>query len=138
MIRNIKNWINQRLLARKLHKSGFRNWEAYHRWYDADVSRQASRVEDFYCGYPYVYCFENRSHHAYSTIYDYGPGGHSVGVNDIKEWCVQNIKDKIRFDYHRVYKFQDNWRFDEMGGEDYIFVAFKSERDYLWFLMKWS
>ena len=139
MISKIKHWVNQRLLARKLRKSGFRTWEAYNRWYDTDVNQQAYRVEHFYCGYPYVYCFEDRGHDAYQSVYDYGPAGYKEGIDTISDWCKQTCKDKFRVDFHRVVEDQDKqWVVNELGGGDHIFVAFKSERDYLWFLMKWS
>jgi hypothetical protein len=140
MISKLKHWISQKLLARKLRKSGFRTWEAYNRWYDPDVDQRAHRVEDFYCGYPYVYCFEDRGHHAYQLIYDHGPGGYKDAIDTISEWCKHTCKDKTRIDFHRVSKesWDTRWVVNELGGGDYIFVAFKSERDYLWFLMKWS
>lgn len=123
-----------------LHRHGYKDWDMYLRMTDPDILWRASRVKDFYHGYPYYYRFE-RGHRAYNLLYDYGPGGHRYVVNDIQDWCEANIKGKYRFDAHRVMCAASTgyeWEFNELGGGDYYYAAFKDERDYLWFLMKWS
>jgi hypothetical protein len=30
------------------------------------------------------------------------------------------------------------WEFNDLGGGDYIFVAFNNEKDYMMFLLRWA
>ena len=60
--------------ARKLEKSGYASWAVYRHYRDPDVILCADKITDFYKGYPFVYCFEDRSHYAYELLADYGPG----------------------------------------------------------------
>ena len=125
--------------ARKLRKSGYASWALYRRHCDLDIEWYTHRITDFYKGYPFVYCFEDRNnHYAYELIADYGPGGLIFGQDRIMAWCEENSKSKYRFDCQRVSKRNGEWHFDEMGGGDFIFAAFKDERDYIMFLLRWS
>lgn len=126
---------------RKLKRSGYTSWEQYRRNRDPDLWRVASRVKDFYQGYPYVYCFEDRNHYAYELLYDYGPGGIKYGSDDIYDWLDKNATFTSRLDVHRVIKYpstSNQWEFNDLGGGDYVFAAFKNERDYVHFLLRWS
>lgn len=127
--------------ARFLKKHGCSTWNEYNHRYDPDVFNRASRIKDFYHGYRYVYCFENRAHFAYELLYDYGPGGYRYGYHDIVDWCKKNIKTKHRTDVHRAMKEPSTayqWEINELGGGDYLFFAFKDEKDFNWFLLRWS
>jgi hypothetical protein len=126
---------------RKLEKSGYKSWEQYRRNNDPGITWRASRVKDFYQGYKYFYCIENRNHHAYELIYDYGPGGIRYGASDIYDWCEKYARFKCRVDEHRVIKYPSTgmeWEFNDIGGGDYIFAAFNDEKDYMMFLLRWS
>jgi hypothetical protein len=37
-----------------------------------------------------------------------------------------------------VIKYHNQWECNDIGGGDYLFAAFKNERDFSWFLMRWS
>lgn len=124
--------------ARKLKKSGYASWALYRHYRDPDVIVCADKITDFYNGYPFICCFEDRSHYAYELLADYGPGGLIFGQDRIMAWCEENSKSKYRFDCHRVSKRNGEWHFDEMGGGDFEFAAFKDERDYIMFLLRWS
>lgn len=119
-------------------------WEEYHRVYDPDYDPRASRIRDYYHGYPYVYCFENLGHYSYKLIYDYGPGGIRHGFNEIQQQVKNSAKHKVRFDFLRVHKqgangnVEEEWWINEIGGEDFLFVAFKNEQDYLMFMLRWA
>ena len=126
---------------RKLEKSGYKSWEQYRRNNDPGITWRASRVKDFYRGYKYVYCFEDRKHYAYELLYDYGPGGIRYGASDIYDWCEKYARFKCRVDEHRVIKYPSTgmeWEFNDIGGGDYIFAAFNDEKDYMMFLLRWS
>lgn len=117
----------------KLH--GCKTWEEYNRRYDPDYNIRATRIKDIYHGYPYVYCFENRKNEVYywDLAYD---GSYMLTI-----WCEVNLRDKFRLDSHRVFKApstSNEWEVNELGGGDYMFAAFKSERDYVWFLLRWG
>lgn len=141
LIRRIRAWFRKKRADRKLKKSGYESWAVYRRMRDPDVFYCADRVKDFYKGYKFVHCIENRNHYAYELIYDYGPGGIKWGDSDITDWVEKNARFKHRMDYHRVIKYpstSNEWRFNDMGGGDYIFVAFKDEKDYMMFLLRWA
>lgn len=109
------------------------DWEHYRRQYDADHNYRASRVKDYFHGYPYVYVFENHNHDIY--YWDIAVDGIYVA----SQWCEKNCKDKYRFDFLRVYQnYWGDWEINEIGGGDYIFAAFKNERDYMLFMLRWS
>jgi hypothetical protein len=124
--------------ARKLKKSGYTSWAMYRRHCDLDIEWYTHRITDFYKGYPFVYCFEDGSHYAYEMLADYGPGGLIFGHDRIIGWCESNTRSKCRIDGQRVSKRNGDWHFDEMGGGDFIFAAFKDERDYIMFLLRWA
>ena len=123
-----KLWRDRRFLRRH----GCETWREYDIRYDTDVNRSASRVREFYHGYPYVYCFENRDHPVY--YWDIAVDGAYI----LNNWCENTCVDKYRLDFHRVYRnYWNEWEINEIGGGDYIFAAFKNERDYLLFSLKW-
>jgi hypothetical protein len=104
---------------------------------DQDVLYRASRVRDFYSGYQFLYCFEDRSHPVYDWEYCYD----GSGSNDVVTWCQNNSRHKYRFDCHRVFRAPstaNEWEFNDLGGSDYIFVAFKDETDYTMFLLRYA
>lgn len=121
-----------------LKKHGCETWEEYNRRYDPDYNIRATRIKDIYHGYPYVYRFDYNQHFAYRLLYDYGPGGQRYGYHDINDWCNDNLSGKFRFDGHRVIKYNNEWEVNELGGGDYIFAAFEDEKDYTYFLLRWS
>jgi hypothetical protein len=124
-------WKDRRFLKRH----GVETWAQYNRQYDPDINWRATRVNDFYHGYPYVYCFENREHEVY--YWDLAVDGTYV----VDNWCKENCKDKFRLDCHRVIKYPstaNRWEFNDLGGGDYIFAAFKNPKDYTWFVLRWS
>jgi hypothetical protein len=126
---------------RKLEKSGYKSWEQYRRNNDPGITWRASRVKDFYRGYKYVYCFEDRKHYAYELLYDYGPGGIRYGNDDMYDWMDKHAKFTSRMDIHRVIRYPSTgmeWEFNDLGGGDYVFVGFKNEKDYMMFLLRWS
>ena len=140
-LNRIKAWVRKKRAERKLKKSGYRSWAVYGRNNDPSITWHASRVKDFYCGYKYVYCFEDRKHYAYDLLYDYGPGGIRYGNDDIYDWMDQHATFTSRMDMHRAIKYPstaNEWEFNDLGGGDYVFVAFKNEKDYMLFLLRWA
>jgi hypothetical protein len=126
-----KLWKDRRFLK----KHGCETWKQYHYRNDPDVFYPATRIKDYYRGYPYVYCIENRDHEVY--YWDLGLDG----TFTVSKWCEENCKGKFRLDFHRAMNTPGTayqWEINELGGGDYIFVAFKDPKDYTWFLIKWS
>jgi len=116
-----------------LWKHGYKDWAVYQRMTDSDIFWQATKIVDFYHGYHYVYCIENRNHHAYHWDIAFDGGW------QLHQWCEKNCEDKFRFDWHRVLRnYCGEWEVNEIAGGDYIFAAFKSERDFNWFMLKWA
>lgn len=130
---SIKDWYNNWKEQRFLKKHRCETWEQYHRIYDPDFNIRATEIQNIYHGYLYVYCFENHHHEIY--YWDIAIDG----TYRVTEWCKMNLNDKFRFDFHRVVKDSNgNWVTNELGGGDYIFAAFKNNKDYAYFLLKWS
>ena len=132
-------WQDRRFLKRR----GCDSWAEYHRVYDPDYNARATRTQDYYHGYPYVYCFENHNHYIYRVIADHGPAGVVYGHTEIHRWAEANCQDKVRFDFLRVNKSDHNRMgtydcdINEISGQDLVFAAFKNERDYLHFVLRW-
>lgn len=129
-------WQDRRFLKRHYCDS----WAQYHRQYDPDISRGSSYIRNWYHGYCYVHCFESYEHYAYRLLYDYGPGGHKNGFDEINEWCAANCQEKWRFDIHEVIddKYTRDWYINGIAGHDLVFFAFKDETDFLHFILRWS
>lgn len=111
----------------------------YNRKYDPDHNFRATHLREFYHGYKYFHYFPNYSHAAYTTIYDYGPGGYKMGYHLIEEWCEENLTHKWRKDGHRcLVNHWGQWEINEIGGGDLIFFAFQNKEDYFMFSLKWG
>jgi len=65
-----------------------------------------------------------------------GYDGHYV----INKWCKENLKDKFRFDYLRVFQdsYTQEWHINEIGGGDYSFIACKDRLDMAAFKLRWA
>lgn len=101
---------------------------------DPDHNVRATRVKDIYFGYPYVYGYETPSGTPWFQFGDW-----LEGLTVIKDWCDANCKDKWREDIHRVIKdYWSEWEINELGGGDILFFAFKNEKDYMLFLLRWT
>ena len=135
-----REWRDRRFLKRR----GCDSWAEYHRVYDPDYDIRASRIQDYYRGYPHVHCFDDHRHYVYQMIADHGPAGVVYGHTEIHRWTEANCQDKVRFDFLRVKKSDHNristydWDINEISGLDLVFVAFKNEQDYLVFLLRWT
>ena len=140
-VSRIKAWVRKKRAERKLEKSGYKTWATYRHYRDPDINMYQTKIKHFYHGYKFVHCIEDRKHYAYQLLYDYGPGGIRWGGEDIYDWLDKKTRFKSRMDTHRVIKYPstgNEWEFNDIGGGDYIFVAFKEEKDYMMFLLRWS
>jgi len=131
--------IKQRYAAWKdnkfLKKHGCETWEQYNYRFDPDYNIRATRITDYYHGYPHWTPIMDRNHQAY--YWDV----HSDGIYVLSQWCKENLKDKFRFDFQRVMKAPATayqWEINELGGEDYIFFACKDPEDFFLFQLKWG
>lgn len=124
------NWQEKRFLK----KHGCENRAQYERRFDPDYNPRATRVKDYFHGYPYVHRITDHDHTMY--FWDLGFDGHYVVYN----WCKENLKGKFRIDPLRVIKdrYTDEWEVNELGGGDYFFIAFKEESDLIWFKLRWE
>ena len=139
LIRRIKAWFRKRRAERKLKKSGYDDWRMYKNHRDSDICRYANDVNTFYSGYPYVYAIRDYKHYAFKLLGDYGPGGRVYGYDEMSMWCEEKIRWNYRRDIHRVWEDQwGNEQFNDIGGSDVIYFAFKHEKDFTYFLLKWA
>ena len=133
---------------RKLERSGYSSWAHYRHNRDPDVNPRASTVTDFYHGYKFIHRCENP--YAYKMLWDAGPGGLRFGYDEMTEWCDTNIRFKYRRDCHRCLEQHRlgrlgvdgeeyvDWHFNDIGGSDFVWFAFKDEADYFKFLLVWA
>lgn len=116
--------------------------EAYARKFDEDTNQRATRIVDWYAGYPYVVVFVDPLGDIWTKYGDW-----LQGLAIIEEWCRENTVHCWRSDCHRVIRYGAiglnnaatyEWHLNEIGGLDYMFFAFKDEADALWFKLKWG
>lgn len=112
--------------------------EAYQRHIDPDICHRADDVKQFYHGYEFVHCIKDHRNRAYELLYDYGPGGYRYGYHDITDWCKQHCKQKYRMDIHRIWEHGDRFLINGLGNSDYLFYAFKDQKDYINFILRWA
>lgn len=134
-IKKFKDWKHDRFLK----KHGCETQQQYDRNFDVDIIRYAHRINDFYRGYPYVHVILRDPWNRYGEFLE--------GLPELTSWCDKNCQGKYRYDIHRVSKQMGigsdgsstpEWFFDEMGGGDLLFFAFKDQRDLTMFILRWS
>lgn len=139
IVHRIKALIRKKKSERKLKKSGYKNWRQYKHNRDESICRYANYVDDFYPGYPYVYVIKDYNHYAFQWLHDFGPGGQWFGYDEMTLWCEEKIRWNYRRDVHRVIENASGLvEFNDIGGSDYIYFAFKNEKDFTYFLLRWA
>jgi hypothetical protein len=130
----LKKSYHEKKRQKFLEKHGCFTEEEYSRRYDPDINWREDNINRFYRGYPYVFVFTND----HNPLWAYGDW--DKVVDEIKEWCNGNIIYNYRHDFHRVIHSEWNggWHRNEIGGFDYLFFAFKDEKDFVWFSLKWG
>lgn len=119
--------------AAYLKKKGWTE-EIYQNYHDPDRNERASRIKDYYHGYPYITVFESSRGDPWTRYETWIDAYHAI-----EEWCKENCKDKWRTDIHRVIKdYWDEWSLNDVGGGDALFFAFKSQEDAFMFKLKWG
>jgi uncharacterized protein (DUF736 family) len=68
-------------------------------------------------------------------VYFWDIGVDGVYVLDL--WCEANLTGHYRLDWHRMSKIGEEWQKDEMGGGDYIVIAFTNDIDNTLFALRW-
>ena len=129
----------ERLFLKRHH---CKNRKEYERNYDPDVNKYAHTVEDFYQGYTYCKIFHSPGDYPWSQFTHW-----SEGLKEVADWCADNLSGKSRCDIHRVIRqnglgldgsIEDKWYFNDVGGTDILFFAFKEEKDYVLFVLRWA
>lgn len=145
LLRRIKAYLRYRKNRNFLKKHHCHTWRQYKREYDSDIIRHATLVSQFYHGYTYLAAFE-KSPPEYT---DY-----RVWLTEMRDWCETNCLDKVRYDIHRVIREKglihneyddtmlwsdtDEFSMNDVGGHDVLFFAFKREKDFAWFKLRWQ
>lgn len=134
--KNPIQWIKYKLLERQWDRvlRGYSSWEHYCYVNDADYNPAGYTVRDQLHGYPYIALVPyNRIQTEFEPLF--GPIRHG---NHIKEWCDKNCRGKYRWHWERVIvDHAGQYLPNGIGGTDELFFAFKDERDYLMFVLKW-
>jgi hypothetical protein len=112
---------------RFLETHGCKTWRQYERKHDSDIGPLARVIKNYYHGYPHVWGVPVDNHHPIHTI------------DKMEKWCEQNCQGKWRNDWHRgFYDNYGNFEINIIGTGDHMFFAFKDERDYIWFTLRWA
>jgi hypothetical protein len=108
--------------------------EQYRDFADPDRNTRATRIKDYYHGYPYIVAFESSQGDPWTRFGTWIDSYHAI-----EEWCKENCKDKWRTDIHRVIKdYWGNWELNDIGGSDALFFVFKDVNDAFMFKLKWG
>lgn len=110
--------------------------EQYQNYEDSDRNIRATRVKDYYHGYPYTVVFESSRGDPW-TRYDTWIDAY----DGIQKWCKENCQEKWRSDILRVFKApstSNEWELNDIGGGDALFFAFKNVNDAFVFKLKWG
>jgi len=122
------DWKEQRFLKRHYVSSR----EQYNLVYDPGYNIRATNLQQVYHGYTrYHVLDDDRSWSYLNWIIP-------ADINLIDQWCKQTLKHGYRVDMHRIVPTYHGWEINEIGGGDYYVFAFKDEKDYMWFTLKWA
>lgn len=115
-----------------------RGWteEDYQRYEDPNINIRATRIKDYYWGYPYTYAFTSTRKLPWTKFENW-----LDCYNEMNQWCTDNCKGKFRSDILRVLKEPstgNEWELNDIGGGDALFYAFKDPKDYTIFCLKWA
>ena len=120
--------------AAYLKKQGWTEDE-YQRYEDPNMNRKATRVKDYYQKYPHLHAFHSTRTLPWTEYAEW-----TECYNAMNKWCDSNCKEKWRSDILRVIKAPstgNEWELNDIGGGDSLFYAFKDQKDYVNFLLKW-
>lgn len=121
---------------RFLKAHGCKTWAEYARRFDPDIGPMARWAHTYYHGYPYIFPLEPDG---YRDLHYHGVYPYIEAAGQIAQWCEKNCKGKWRNDWLRgLWDHQGNYEFNEIGGGDIMFFAFKEESDYVWFRLTWE
>ena len=145
-IQRFKAYLRYRKNKNFLKKHGCSTWVQYKREHDPDVIYRANLVNQYYHGYPYLCYFEEAPPASKVHWQDW--------LREMRDWCETNCSDKVRYDIHRVIREKglihneyddtmiwsdiDEFSMNDVGGWDVLFFAFKNEKDYAWFKLRWQ
>lgn len=101
---------------------------------DPDKNLRASRIKDYYHGYPHIVAFTSSRGEPWARYPSW-----IQAYNAIEIWCEENCEGKWRTDIHRVIQdYWGNWEMNDIGGGDVLFFAFKDVNDAFMFKLKWG
>ena len=131
-------WIKYRILEwqwdRVLRKSRHSSWNAYLWWNDLDFNITGHTVQDQFHGYTYIAKVDYAKLPTHFNAL-FGPIEH---CEEITAWCEKNCRSKYRNHWERVIQdHKGQYLPCAAGGTDELFFAFKDERDYIMFTLRW-
>lgn len=142
--RRFRAYLRKRRSDKFLKKHLCNSYKEYNRKYDPDIDPYASYIANRYSGYGYVHVFENPFH----TIYQFETDGWNYdmrGIREVIQWCDDNCKGKYRIDEILSVKTEEGFYLivpfpvmSHINPQYRFFAAFKDEKDYMWFLLRWS
>ena len=120
---------------RVLKQSGHHHWESYLRYNDLDFNARGYTVKDQLHGYPHIAVLPFRHlEHLIEPLF-----GEIYNGNTVDKWCKQNCRKKYRWHWERVIMdHAGQYLPNGIGGTDELFFAFKDERDFIMFTLRWN
>lgn len=129
--KNLKNTIDFYLHKRKLKKLGLTD-KQYKKLFDENINNNASHLKLYFKGYPYLRIYKSTIEEPFNN-----PNNWETKYNEMCQWCDKNCKNKWRDDFLPIEKKIFDWEIVPLGNDCLIF-AFKDDKDYLHFLLRWG
>jgi len=116
---------------------------AYERNMDSGIFYRANRVKDYYPGYPFIVKCMNFESKIYQHWAECVTRVDSKFYDIVNEWAKQHCEGKHRIDFHSVsrranYGSNEEDDMDYCFGREYIYGAFTSEKDAMFFALAWA
>jgi len=144
LVRKVKAYFKLSFRKILFKEARVNSWYQYHRKNDILVNRYADTIHEFYKLYPYTVIFTART---IINKFD-NCDNCDIALDNLKNWCILNCKHFWRTDIHRVMEVErvdykdmlvsKQWLINDFGAEDIVVFAFVSDKDYMWFNLKFS
>lgn len=107
-----------------------------------DINERASTVKQYFSRYKHVILIPRKSglEDLWRISQHHPVDPRRAFTYELYKWCAENLEGNVRCKIDRVIwnEWQNDWDFNDIGGDEELFVAFEKEEDITLFLLKWS
>lgn len=133
-ITRLLDWVQDRWLTWRTGMD--RETRAWHSWYDINVNYRADTIDDMFKNFRHVIMVNTEKFTDYHNPFGWTP------CADAKQyfWPHCALADTAVWRFERVAwdPVQEQWRINELGGVDHIFVATNSDSDAVVIALKYA